>query len=463
MFRIKTDIRQYKCETKDKVEKLIRNWVIRPGDLIYHPDEKEWLPIGDHPAFTKLFVVLDEQERNTPDTVVTADSSLRGADESGATAVKADGEEEVTHIVERPEFEESDAEELRTTDVFDQDEVARTLAKKPVPEPPAGVEPLSNDEVTTMTERTLEMLKITDEDEEAAAKEDEEEITDVRKRKKADLPKPPANGAASVEVSPELLEESAEQDDATPVAAEGPPEEEEKPAARLGRHDLPEELFATNEISSPQVRERLEKLDDLADLASEPSEPTAAKPAKNGESWSLRLHEDSAVDEAWDEIAQDISAPTESREELRDTDELERQQAEAGEPAVDEDEPKEEALPEEEDELYEAEPYDDEDDWVEDTSEPHVAAADFVSEGYRIPLPFQVGPTPDDVRLGLKPTKYSRARKDRTFPVPEPKKLDEIHRRKFNLTPPPPRDQTWAIVLFVVLVIALITIIASNC
>ena len=77
MFRIKTDIRQYKCETKDKVEKLIRNWVIRPTDLIYSTEQKEWLPIGEHPSFLPLFGVLDEQERNTPDTVVTAAERFR--------------------------------------------------------------------------------------------------------------------------------------------------------------------------------------------------------------------------------------------------------------------------------------------------------------------------------------------------------------------------------------------------
>ena len=58
MFRIKTDIRQFNCETQEKVEKLIRNWVIRPTDLIYHTDDKSWEPIGDHPDFGVLFANL---------------------------------------------------------------------------------------------------------------------------------------------------------------------------------------------------------------------------------------------------------------------------------------------------------------------------------------------------------------------------------------------------------------------
>ena len=429
MFRIKTDIRQYKCETKDKVEKLIRNWVIRPSDLIYNRDEREWLPIGEHPSFVGLFGMLAEQEKNTPDTVVTARSPYADrpaappADEeeeeeeeeeeseetstsagpgnviSEATADAESEGEEVTHIVQRPaaleegsEAEEggeretdevdaasraevdkvseeetaddenedeaqdaedddedvaADADDSRETDVFDQDDIAESVAESGRPRPPEapeGVEPpVSADEVTMMTEKTLEMLKITDEEE---AAEEDEKATDVRDRDEETaevdqeegettnvVPSPleeEEEGEADEEeqdeeeegettnVVPSPLEEDEEQDedeeaepdeevadeddrenDASPDPA---PEaaNEKKKGPKLGRHDLPEELFATNEISSPEVQEKIKTIDDLGEL-SEPSSPSEESTSNDATpKWGSRLQEDSAVEEAWE-------------------------------------------------------------------------------------------------------------------------------------------------------------------
>ncbi|MFU8805839.1 MAG: hypothetical protein ACNA8W_18650, partial [Bradymonadaceae bacterium] len=116
MFRIKTDIRQYKCDSQDKVEKLIRNWVIRPNDLIFSTDENAWNPIGEHPSFVKLFDLLEEQIRNEPDTVVTRDTpkapkpvapseaDARKDAGNGATDVAALAQtDEITNVKERPE------------------------------------------------------------------------------------------------------------------------------------------------------------------------------------------------------------------------------------------------------------------------------------------------------------------------------------------------------------------------
>ena len=304
-----------------------------------------------------------------------------------------------------------------------------------------------------MTERTLEMLKITDEGDaaesdaaegsEAEASEaegldepvsepgetphTEDEVTDVRRKGNV-------KGSADVaEADEELADESSVPD---PVSGK----------KRLGRHDLPEELFATNEISAPEVREKLEKMDELGELSdpSESSETTNKKAVeKNGEAWNPRLQEDSGVDEAWDEIADSVSPGAEASspdeaDSFDDEDDLE-----------------------EIDDLEGIDDDDDDDFEGEDTGEPRIDPRDFVSDGYKMPLPFKVGPTPDDVRRGLKVSRASRARKDRIYPVPEPKKLDEIHRRVFDLTPVPPRDQTGVIVAVVVIFIALIVSLVS--
>ncbi len=512
MFRIKTDIRQYKCETKDKVEKLIRNWVIRPTDLIYNTSDKNWSPIGDHPAFTGIFDVLDQQEKNTPDTVVTARNPfVEGSGEVSESEVEEEPaqEEEVTQLVDRRELEGGD-DEARKTDVFDEDEVSASLAGQSPrpPEAPEGVEPVTSDEVTMMTERTLDMLKVDDDDEKGDDEEEVSEVTDVRKRR----------GARGVVVD-ETLELGAEEesDGEDEAAPEGAEEEVKAPKSgpKLGRHDLPEELFATNEISSPEVREQMKMLDELADLKSDPSEasevsePTIARESdkpngSSGKGWNVSLEGDSAVDEAWQEVAQDVATEASESEDdsaapaaaLRETDELAREDVAEPEettnvierPALADSEAEEESEPEDDaddesdaesdsdpdlDAESEEDPEDDlpevvtdfepiDDDFSEDTSEPEEipAPTDFVSDGYKIPLPFPIRPTEADIRKGLRLGKASTSRRDATFPLPEPKKLDEVHHRRFDLTPVPPRDRTAVIVgaLIVILVVAAIAV-----
>lgn len=553
MFRIKTDIRQYKCETKNKVEKLIRNWVIRPNDLIYSTDHNEWLPIGEHPAFMRLFGMLEEQEKNTPDTVVTSRSPYSqrapvtdGAAPNGEPPVE---EEEVTQLVERPQFDTADEadkvdesaisgdgfdldeqnldegfeetsgeeqehgddehapadepiandegedqdsesnpapEDARKTDVFDQEEISRSVSQSDdpadseelaPPSAPEGVEPPSNDEVTMMTDRTLEMLKVTDEEAKSAAGDtDEEEITDVRKR---DGVSDDADEAEALEdAEPNVIVEDQTKSNGT----------DKKSKKRLGRHDLPEELFATNEISSPEVRDKIAKLDELRELKelselSESSEPTVPKAkvqksngngASGGENWDVRLQEDSGVDEAWEEIAEDLRTTEDisgdaAPGELRETDEIKRddtsEQSDAaeeleedGDGAGDDDSLDDEEELEEE-ELDEVEL---DEEW-ENAEDPALIPGDFVSDGYKIPLPFPIRPTGDDIRRGLRSTKTSRSRKDRTYPLPQPKKLDDVHRRTFDLTPRPPRDQTVLLAVGVFIVIAIISVVVTTC
>ncbi len=101
MFRIKTDIRQYKCDSPDKVEKLIRNWVIRPTDLIFSAENADWRPIGDHPVFTPLFDVLNEQLRNEPDTLVTRNPFVAPPSAPDGIEISRADTDEITKMTHR--------------------------------------------------------------------------------------------------------------------------------------------------------------------------------------------------------------------------------------------------------------------------------------------------------------------------------------------------------------------------
>ena len=502
MFRIKTDIRQYKCETKDKVEKLIRNWVIRPDDLIYDADERDWSPIGDHPAFVGLFGVLDEQEKNTPDTVVTRRSPYIQESEAQDDEEEAP-REEVTMLVGRPASPDDDSEaaeeagdedsssndDVRKTDIFDEEAIAP-------PKPPEGVEPPAADgEVTTMTERTLDMMKVDDDDDhEEAEEEDEEpseEVTTVRERE--DPPEGIEEDSEEMRTTDEVPRadrgDKTEDEDEDDTGADDKDEPESakptKPSKRIEpprpkapplktkkpitRKDLPEELFTTNEISSPQVREHMARLDELADA--EEAEEAAASVDGNdpdattesgrgkGKSQTVRLTEDSGVDEAWDVVADELRV-TEELDAAAERSLRERSEQEESEPAEDS----------EGDDTVLDEPSDnfdddfDDDEWSDDTSEPEIVDVEpFVSDGYAVPLPFAVGPTPEDLRKGMPQGNVAKGRKDAVYPIPEPKVLNELHKREFDFSRPPPRDLTAAIALGVLLIVVAIAIVARSC
>lgn len=180
MFHIKTDIRQYRCESEDKVKRLIRNWVIRPADLIYDASSDAWEEIGEHAAFREIFAVIAKEEASEPDTVVTEAPSEIAA-----------------------QFEVAPGSEHDSA----------PLPLLP-PEPPEGVEGLvrDSDEITMMTDRTLDILR-----EEAG----------------------PGPTAAPIEEAP-----------AAQMPAPQPPPEE---PPKLGRHGLPEEVFITDEIHREDV------------------------------------------------------------------------------------------------------------------------------------------------------------------------------------------------------------------
>lgn len=174
MFRIKTDIRQYRCESRDRVERLIRNWVIRPSDLIWDDAADDWQPIGDHPAFVELFDTLSEQHENQPETVVTDSVADKAATDrmvaknEGALA----GPEAATAVIERSDSRppaknterparatvagrQADSEADSDSDSSDDSE------QTPIPPEPSddvvGVY-RDSDEITLMTDRTLALL-----------------------------------------------------------------------------------------------------------------------------------------------------------------------------------------------------------------------------------------------------------------------------------------------------------------
>ena len=272
MFRIKTDIRQFKCDSEEKVEDLIRKWVIRPTDLIRETDAQDWSVIGEHPTFQAVFTHLADHVR-AQDAAPAANGAAALATVSAAAAP------------------------------------AQILKKAPLPIPmaPAGVEPPSPpDEVTIMTERTADLLGLDDEalpaplappvaPEGVEPPAPQDEPTQIFAREEDDA----AAGGAPQASSPSPDEPQAQQE-----------EEEEEEAPALTRKDLPEELFLTNELSSPFI-DRASLIDDLGAQVDAQLKPAAA---------SLD------VDLGWDSLGDDLRSTdelsTHGQDDLRQTQEF---------------------------------------------------------------------------------------------------------------------------------------------
>ena len=236
MFRIKTDIRQYRCKDREKVERLIRNWVIRPSDLILDRESSQWLPIGEDPDFIGLFSSLDEAHQNQPATVVTERAADRAAADREATR-------------SGPQRRNGSAPPFG---------ILKTRSKEPSPnalQPPVapeGVEGVTrdSDEITMMTNKTLDLL-------------------DTRSNDLLDPPPSPPEDDQD-------LEPTEDRTLADPSNDSGP---------ITGRHDLPEDVFATAEISSTSLDTDQEPLDELAALDAD-SDPSASESRSN---WNIVL------------------------------------------------------------------------------------------------------------------------------------------------------------------------------
>ena len=518
MFRIKTDIRQFNCETQEKVEKLIRNWVIRPTDLIYHKPEKSWSPIGEHTDFCALFESLRED---------LDDGGVMSTTELDQISVSVIGEESsaVSEAQEEAEPEKPQSEpftSMRAAILSGRGRIKKTTSEPvsssplPIPQAPAGVEGVasSGDEVTVMTERTAELLGLQD------SEPLEEELIPVQNDALPEISQPYELSEVGDEPT-NIFERSEpqEEDSGEYVLEEVAPREDEEPSEpRLGRHDLPEELFLTNEMDRPEdILAALEQLPPLDEL------PGDAEDAADKEAWdgaqevTQQLEsplESSAeeVDSGWDELielddlreiseapelaALDLPEDEDSRATIELDSPFSRDDLLAQAPLEDQlaaDRSAEEKKPSEqifiaedysrelsssdEDELEAtaehepprlseglvapppsaaqsaaqsaatpdpvAELLDPTDEFPEDVVEQILGEVahveDFVSEGYVMPFPFAIRPTPQDLEAGILKSAVSDREKDLAFPRPMPKKLREITTRRYGYNDPPMR------------------------
>lgn len=373
MFRIKTDVRQYTCESRDKVVRLIRNWVIRPSDVIYNGKSEEWEPIGEHPEFVETFREMEKAEEGVAETVVTPDveeteeaddGSVEGDDQTGHGDEVTEGDEETTPSSQRPD----------------------------PPTAPEGVtsgrEYTDSDEITVMTEETLDSVL---EDQPEGDGETNGDISPANRpdERRDDLGDDVSNKDEPVDDEP-VDDEPV--DDEQPLELDEVGEEVETDEV-TSREDLPEEVFATDRMDKKPFIEETSAGDD-----SDPSQDNRTDDPEEGPG----SPEDSDAEE-WDEILQ----------KLRDTDELDGEE-------LDRIEETREEIPLGRDEPREEEPTD-------QTAEYYGA-----SGGYDWEPPDYVAPTEADRKHGLTAESVSEERKDEVFPYPGPKQKGEVQTRTFS-------------------------------
>ena len=244
--------------------------------------------------------------------------------------------------------EEGEEEEEETVTV------SGSLGPLPIPQAPEGVEGVASnpDEVTMMTERTAELLGLQDPEEE---EEDEEDDSPSQPLPLPEAPEGVEGVAPSDEPTHIFAREDEEEEDEE--EEEDDPEEEyvleeidaseashvsnaeEDSEPRLGRHDLPEELFLTNELERPEDILAIDRQALLNEL------PEEAAP-KNEEDWAEEVTQqiespfdeedgdDEDVDDLWGSLSDadlqvseatddaDASEADEDDEEIRETIEL---------------------------------------------------------------------------------------------------------------------------------------------
>ncbi len=490
MFRIKTDIRQYKCESREKVERLIRNWVIRPTDLIFDEDKQEWGPIGEHSAFVSTFAELAKRESEAEDTLVSEEAppdkppvarleseqpdppeppdgvesestspdevtvmteeTLESILDEGAEDSRADGEietvetgategksaselssgesevaksEETQPEAPRPSFEPED----QSLDEPEGDEKtapeATSIDGREFIEEPPSVEQSEEDEESALEATSREDRQT---GEELSSAESEAEPTDPDATRieefagESEAVSRVIGGGGDQDVDDEFLRETEEVEDGDQVArtpsgrhdavdpsgtlADGGEEE------GVGRHDLPEEIFATNEISESEAEESVGPGN--GEQPTHEANPRDADYADVEEALQKNAREarrQKQVDDEWDEIL----------DRLRETDELSKEEIEE--------------ITKTRDQI--AIGRDEGDDEVDEQGVPE-EIEEYVSEGYRKQLPVEVGPSRRDVQLGLRRSDVSDQEKDRVFPYPSPKREGQVERHVYRLRAP---------------------------
>lgn len=316
MFRIKTDIRQFKCETEEKVEDLIRKWIIRPSDLILDVSGQDWSPIGEHPDFGPVFhkLVKHAQEQEDSEATVQDDERSERLEPTDASEPETFSEAAEPSTLSEPAQASPKAAPPKNN----------ILRKKfvipseplPIPAAPAGVEPPPvSDEVTIMTERTADLLGFDDSAE--GAKAETTAILPIPAAPAGVEPPAPQDEPTQIfaKREDEEDEETADGEEEATSSAAAPPSTsgiklEPEPEQRLTRKDLPEELFLTNELSSPFIRSEL--MDELGAVSSK-STPSLSE----------------GVDSGWDSLMDDFRSTDEfelaSADELRSTQEFSAQ------------------------------------------------------------------------------------------------------------------------------------------
>ena len=242
MFRIKTDIRQYRCESRDKVERLIRNWVIRPADLIYDDDSEDWLPIGEHPAFVEIFEQLSEKHENQPETVVTDSVADKAA--TDRARLNNDGDDANATRRRRPQRTSTPAPSASRAAGVETDEPT----SPPTPDSEVVGVIRDSDEVTLMTARTRALMIEQRGDTSVAVQADptliDDETTDQIERPELDG----NQGAAGVIVA------------------------DDEPTNRIERPDFDGE--DPHQLDEPTNRVRRSELERTSTTEADPEEPT---------------------------------------------------------------------------------------------------------------------------------------------------------------------------------------------
>ena len=222
-------------------------------------------------------------------------------------------------------------------------------------------------------------------------------------------------------------------------------------SGNLSRHNLPEEFFLTNELSRSELYpENGNVLDDLGGSEFE----ELGDVDSNWEELAEELRETNeyekteAPDEPEVEEAETEGSPSRLDETFDDVPSLEAARASlaALEPSQVEHESEEEdeapgeegdKAPGEEEDKAPGEETQADDEAADESSDPVFQDPNFISAGYAMPLPFEIRPSGHDLDYGILASTLTDTEKERIFPLPAPKKRDEVSTRIFLLPPTP--------------------------
>ena len=195
------------------------------------------------------------------------------------------------------------------------------------------------------------------------------------------------------------------------------------PDEKAPNRDLPKP-FTKNNDSTEDIA-----FDDTQDFQVEEifGTPSSAPPSIEEASSTSEVEEDDALDaDSVPNSLEETSVPT--TEEVPENlyqDNLTHNENDSEDDSDDDD------VSEVDDELIEGEETQEHDEDIE-SGEPFFQDTDFVSEGYAIDLPFAIGPSKDDISKGVQRSSSSEEEKDINFPRPQPKKPQELIKRRYG-------------------------------